>query len=135
MGGSDSLSNALRFGLVLFIQVFLFRQIGIGWGGREYLFVLFVPVFVALLPIRTPRPLVVVFAFLLGLFTDHFYETLGLHAAAATLVAYLRQFFLRFLEPRDGYKTKASPDGRDLGINWWMRYLAFTVGAYCVWLF
>lgn len=135
MGGNDAVSNALRFGLVLFLQVFLFRQISLGWGGADYLFVFLTPLFVALLPIQTPRPLVVLFAFLLGLSTDYFYEALGLHAAAATLVGYLRQYFLRLLEPRDGYKAKANPDGRDLAFSWWMRYLGLVVGSYCFWYF
>lgn len=135
MGGSDSLSNVFRFFTVLFVQVFLLRQISLGWGGKEYLFVFLAPLFIGLLPLRMPRPLIVFFGFLLGLSIDFFYDTLGVHAAAATLTGYLRQFVLRFLEPRDGYKAKASPDGRDLALAWWMRYLGVLTIVYCAWFF
>ncbi len=135
MRGNDAISNALRFVLIAFLQVFLFRQVSLGFGGKDYLFIYLIPVFTALLPLRTPRPLVVLFSFVLGISVDLFYETLGVHAAAATFVGYARQFALGLLEPRDGYKAKSSPEGKDLGNRWWMQYLLLMVGGYCVFFF
>ena len=79
-------SVALRFVLLLTAQVFLFNQVAWGWSGREYLFVFVYPLFVALLPLRAPRPLVILLAFLLGISVDFFSETLGLHAGACALL-------------------------------------------------
>ncbi|TXF90063.1 hypothetical protein FUA23_07425 [Neolewinella aurantiaca] len=135
MGGVDSVSNIIRFFILLFLQVFIFRQVSLGWGGAEYIFVFIAPLFIALLPLRTPKPLVVIFSFLFGISTDFFYETLGVHAAAATFCGYIRQFVLVILEPRDGYKVKASPDGKDLSLSWWFSYLAYLVVAYTVFYF
>jgi len=135
MRGVDLVSNAIRFAILLFLQVFIFRQISLGWGGAEYIFVFVSPLFVALLPLRTPRPLVVFIAFLFGLSVDLFYETLGVHAAAATFAGYARQFVLAILEPRDGYKVKASPDGKDLSQGWWFRYLGALAIAYTLFYF
>lgn len=135
MGGADPISNGIRFVVLLFLQVFLLRQIGLTLGGSDYLSVIVSPLFIALLPLRTPRPLVVIFSFLLGLGTDLFYETLGVHMAAATFTGYARQFLLRSIEPRDGFKVKASPGGRDLGFTWWMKYIALVLMAYLIWYF
>ncbi|OAV44687.1 hypothetical protein [Lewinella sp. 4G2] len=135
MRGSDPISNGIRFVVFLFLQVFLFRQVSISFGGTAYLSIIVSPLFIALLPLRTPRPLVVLFAFLLGFGTDLFYESLGVHMAAACFTGYMRQFILRSLEPKDGFKVKASPEGRDLGFSWWMKYLALMLTAYLVWYF
>ncbi|NJC26321.1 hypothetical protein [Neolewinella antarctica] len=135
MGGSDPISNVVRFVLLLFVQVILFRQVSLGLGGAASLAIIVSPLFIALLPLRTPLPLVVVFSFLLGFGTDLFYESLGVHMAAATFTGYARQFVLRLLEPRDGFKVKASPEGRDLGFSWWMKYVGMMLGVYLIWYF
>jgi hypothetical protein len=135
MRGNSLGSNTARFVLLFFLQVFIFRQVTLGWSGKEYLFVWLYPLFIAALPLRIPRPAVVAVAFLAGLSVDIFYGTLGLHASAATATGYFRQFPLNFLEPKDGYKTKSSPEGRDLGQAWWMRYLAFIMTFYGVFYF
>ncbi|MEL7160864.1 MAG: hypothetical protein AAFN92_08900, partial [Bacteroidota bacterium] len=85
--------------------------------------------------LRTPRPLVVFLSFVMGISVDIFYDTPGVHAAGATFAGYVRQFLLRILEPRDGYKVKASPDGRDLSNAWWFRYLFWLLLAYCLFYF
>ena len=77
----------------------------------------------------------VIFAFLLGLSVDFFYGTLGVHAAAATFTGYIRQFALAILAPKDGYKVKASPDGKDLSRTWWIQYLGIMLTAYVVFYF
>lgn len=125
----------LLFLVVLLIQSFLFRQVAIGFGGKTYLFLIIVPLFVALQPLRTPRPLVVLLGFLIGLGVDFFYETLGLHAAAGTFAGYVRKFILDYLAPRDGYKVKSSTQGRSLPRNWWMAYLFFLIAGYCLFYF
>ena len=135
MRGADPISNTVRFVALLFLQVFLFRQVSLSFGGAEYLSIIISPLFIALLPLRTPRPLVVLFAFLLGFGTDLFYESLGVHMAAATFTGYARQYILRVLEPKDGFKVKATPEGRNLGFSWWMKYLAMVLVAYLLWYF
>lgn len=124
MSSTAVLNSGLRFVLLLIAQVLVFNQVSWGWGGRNYLFVLVYPLFVAMLPLLAPRPLVILLAFLLGLSVDLLSETLGLHAGALTFTAYCRPLLLHLLEPRDGYNIKASPSVHDLGAGWMFRYLA-----------
>lgn len=132
---SNPVRLILLFLLLLFVQVFLLRQISIGYEDKEYIFLFVIPLFVALQPLRTPRPLVVLAGFAIGLGTDFFYETLGLHAAAGTFAGYVRQFALRFIEPKDGYKVKSTTEGRELGRNWWVSYLLMLITAYTLFYF
>ncbi|NJB84762.1 hypothetical protein GGR26_000507 [Lewinella marina] len=124
------INNVLRFVLLLVAQVFVFNQIAWGWSGKDFLFVFVYPLFVALLPLRTPRPLVILLGFLLGLGVDFFSETLGLHAGALTFTAYCRPLILRLVRPRDGYNIKANPTTEDLGSGWMFRYLSLVLLAH-----
>lgn len=130
MTGGAILNGLLRFVLLLIAQVFLFNQVSWGWGGKDYLFILVYPLFVALLPMRAPRPLVIFLGFLLGMTVDFFSETLGIHAGALTFTAYARPFLLNLAEPRDGYNIKAAPSVHDLGSGWMFRYLALILAVH-----
>ncbi|MBB4078425.1 putative membrane protein [Lewinella aquimaris] len=124
MNTAAAINSAVRFVALLIVQVFVFNQVAWGWGGRDYLFVFVYPLFVAMLPLRTPRPVVILLSFLLGLGIDFFSETLGLHAGALVFTAYARPLILQLVQPRDGYNIKAQPTVADLGSSWMLRYLA-----------
>ncbi len=118
------LSNIYRFiGLVL-LQGLVFQSIGTGWEGFPYLYVIVFPIFIFLLPLRTPLPLVILLGFVAGIFVDFFYDTLGLHASAAVFTAYARTFVLKILEPRGGYNVNLNPNVQYLGIRWFFQYSA-----------
>ncbi len=135
MNPAALVNSGIRFVVLLLLQVFLLRQINWGWDGREYLYLFLYPLFVALLPLRMPRGVVLLLGFALGLSIDFFYETLGLHAAALTFTAYFRSLVLRILEPRDGYNIKDNPTGHDLGLRWVLRYLGLLFLGHCIFFF
>ena len=116
------INSAIRFVLLWLLQVFVFKQIELGWGGQAYVFVMLYPLFILLLPINTPRTLVLLLSFVLGLSIDLLYETLGVHAATATFTAFVRPFILRLMPPREGYGPKATPTKDYLGNSWFVRY-------------
>ncbi len=64
----------------MFIQVLVFRQITVGWGYFNYVHVMVYPLFILLLPIRTPDPLLIFLGFLLGFAVDIFYTSFGVLA-------------------------------------------------------
>lgn len=119
------LNSGIRFVLLLFLQVFLLRQINWGFGGKDYLFVFLYPIFTLLLPIRMFKIVVLFLSFLMGLAIDLFYETLGMHAAAATFLGFVRPALLRFVQPAEQYNIKAHPTGSSLGWPWFARYTAY----------
>ncbi len=62
--------------------------------------------------------------FALGLTVDLFYDTLGIHAFATVLLAYLRGSVLDNLEPTTGYETGGRPLLPHMGLSW---FATFTV--------
>jgi len=86
--------------------------------------------FLLFLPIGTPIVVQLVLGFLTGFCLDLFYDTGGLHAAAAVLLAFLRPWVLRLLTPRDGYDAADSVNVHQMGGQWFVVYLVLLVGIH-----
>jgi rod shape-determining protein MreD len=78
------------FGLIL-LQVILFSKMSIG-GYVPFVYILFILRF----PIRFNTSLFLFLSFILGLSLDVFFNSGGVHAAACTVIAYIRPIVLRF---------------------------------------
>lgn len=78
------------FGLIL-LQVILFSKMSIG-GYVPFVYILFILRF----PIRFNTSLFLFLSFILGLSLDIFFNSGGVHAAACTVIAYIRPMVLRF---------------------------------------
>jgi len=65
-------------------------------------------------------------AFVTGIITDMFYDTVGIHAAASVLIAYLRPVIVSILTPRGGYDNGMQPTLREMGLEWFIVY-AFVI--------
>lgn len=135
MNESGIVNSGFRFLALVLLQVFLLKQISWGFGGKEYLFVFLYPLFIMMLPLQMYRPLVVFAGFVVGLSVDLFYETLGVHAAAATFTAFLRPTILYIVRPREGYNIKAQPTVSYLGWNWFFKYNAWFLGIHLLLFF
>jgi hypothetical protein len=117
-------ANLFRFlGLVL-IQGLVFQNIGSTWEDFTYLHIVVFPIFILLLPLRTPVPLVILLGFVVGMAVDFFYGTYGVHASASVFTAFARGGVIKILEPRGGYNVNFSPTAARLGMGWFMRYAA-----------
>jgi rod shape-determining protein MreD len=92
--GRSIIVNILRFIFLVFIQVFLLKNITLYSFSTPYLYILFI----LLLPFETPNLLLFPLAFILGLTIDAFYDTPGLHAASCVLLTLFHHFFLFNLE-------------------------------------
>jgi hypothetical protein len=95
---SDFLKNIIRFAVFIMIQVYLLNQIDpLHRFIIPYLYFLFI----LWLPFSISRIGLLFTGFLTGLALDYFTMTPGLHAAACTLIAYVRPFLINILTPRD----------------------------------
>lgn len=106
------------FMVYLLVQVMLFKQIVLFNTAFCFLYV----VFILLLPIETNALVLMGLAFLLGLFVDIFYDSLGLHAMSLVLVAYLRNYWLGTITPQGGYDAGEGPTLAVNGLQWFMVY-------------
>ncbi len=116
------LSQALRFVFLVLLQVLVFKRLTLGGENFNYINVMVYPIFVMLLPLRTPSALLIALAFVLGISIDLFYDSPGVHASACVFMAWIRPGVIAVLEPRGGYNLNQIPSKKHLGINWFFQY-------------
>ncbi len=110
--------NLLRFVVLVFIQVFLLKNISVYNLSTPYLYILFI----LLLPFETPNFLLYVLAFIIGLTVDAFYDTPGLHTAACVLLAFVRIIFISITVQKDGFDNEPEPTLSIMGFRWFFTY-------------
>jgi hypothetical protein len=125
-GVAQLLIQLLRFGVYALLHVLLISRLSlfdVGWCFFYLGFLLF-------LPIATPIVPLLLVSFLTGFTMDLFYDTGGVHAAAALLLGYLRPWVLKLLTPRDGYDAQDSVNLHQMGWQWFMVYLLLLVSIH-----
>lgn len=110
--------NVLRFIALVFIQVFLLKNISVYDLSTPFLYILFI----LLLPFNTPNPLLFGLAFVLGITIDAFYNTPGLHTAACVLLAYVRIIFINLTVQKEGFDNEPEPTLGNMGFRWFFTY-------------
>ena len=113
----------LRFGLYAGVHVLLISRLVLFDLGWCFLYL----GFILLLPLNTPVVLQLLLSFAMGLTMDIFYDTGGLHAAAAVLLGFVRPLVLRLLTPRDGYDNSDTVNVHQMGWQWFSVYLTLLV--------
>jgi hypothetical protein len=95
---SNLVKNIIRFALFILFQVFVLGKIPpLHQFIVPYLYFLFI----LWLPFKIARGALTLLGFLFGLGLDLFTKTPGLHAAACTLIAYVRPFLISLLMPKE----------------------------------
>jgi len=110
--------NIIRFIILVLIQVLIFDNVMLNGFFNPYIYILFI----LLMPFETPRWLLLVSGFLMGLSIDLFSNTLGMHTAATVFIAFLRPWVLGILAPRDGYESDTQPRIHYYGLRWFAGY-------------
>lgn len=113
--------NIIRTIIILAVQLLLLKR-NLTLGEFNYMHLTIYPVIIALLPYNMPRIATIIIGFSLGLFVDFFYDSLGVHAGATTLVAYLRYYLLQWIVPREGYKSNGLT-AYAYGVAWFLTYV------------
>jgi len=113
------LINVLRFFVLVFLQVFLFKNITVYDLSIPYPYILII----LLLPFETPNLVLFPVAFITGLTIDAFYDTPGLHAAACTLLAFVRISFINITVQKDGFDNDPEPTLSIMGFRWYFTYI------------
>ncbi len=132
---STILRNIIRFIGLLLIQCLVLKGIDLSFGEFDYLHLIVFHLFIMLLPLNTPRWLIILSGFLLGLSVDIFYDSPGVHASAAVFTAYVRKPVLQFLEPQGGYNINEIPSLQYFDVSWIIIYSAILTFAQLIWYF
>ncbi|MBW4888713.1 rod shape-determining protein MreD [Mucilaginibacter sp. HMF5004] len=113
------LINLLRFIALVFLQVFLLKNLSLYDLSTPYPYILFI----LLLPFQTPNIILFILAFGLGITIDAFYDTPGLHAASCVLLAFVRIFFISITVQKDGFDNEPDPTLGAMGFRWFFMYV------------
>ncbi len=120
------LRNALRFILLVFLQVLVFNHIQLDSFYIPQIYILFI----LLLPFETPKWLMLSLAFLLGLCIDMFTYTVGLHTSACTLIGFLAPLVQNMVTTKQEYEPGMQPGIRGLGFKWFLSYTLILVSIH-----
>ena len=78
--------------------------------------------FILVLPFETPRWLLMMSAFLLGISLDAFTNTFGLNASACVLMAFVRPFVITTISTGTEFMIGHSPSLKNQGVKWFAYY-------------
>lgn len=107
------------FFLIVLLQVLILNKLQLNGFLNPFIYI----VLIIVLPFETPKWLLLIASFFLGLTIDVFSTTPGMHASATVLIGYLRPFVLSTIAPRDGYESGTLPRIRNYGLAWFIKYV------------
>jgi len=117
--------NFLSFFVLVAVQVVLLKNLNFYNLNIPYLYILFI----ILLPFKTPKWLLFLLSFFIGLSIDIFSNTLGLHAAACTIIAFLRILYIGVTVQSERRENETTPNLSTMKFRWFFFYsllLTFT---------
>lgn len=93
MIGNTYFTNIVRFVLLVLVQVLVFNRLNFFGFINPMVYILFLYWY----PIKENRSAFIVLGFLLGLCIDFLSDTMAIHAASTTTIAYFRPAIMRFV--------------------------------------
>ncbi len=115
---SRSIILFLSFFLFLGIQVTILRNLTLFDVAFCFIYI----GFILFLPIETNRLILLILAFIIGFVVDLFYDSIGIHAASAVLLAFIRPYWINVLTPQGGYDIGASPTLKQMNFFWFASF-------------
>jgi hypothetical protein len=77
---------------------------------------------ILMLPFETPRWMVMVVAFFVGMMMDYFSGPVGLHTSACVFLGFMQTVVQKVLAPREGYDLTQRPTVQRMGLAWYVTY-------------
>ncbi|MGC9331940.1 MAG: rod shape-determining protein MreD [Bacteroidales bacterium] len=109
---------SLLFIVCILLQVFIFNEMQLG----RYFNPSFYLLFLLLLPFESPKWLLLITGFVLGIIIDAYANTPGINAAATVFAAFIRPEILNLFSPRDGFEPGTFPRISYYGFTWFLKY-------------
>ena len=128
---NSTIRLAITLLLLLLAQALLFNNIQLSGYINPYVYILFI----LLLPLEIPAAIVMILAFGAGLTFDLYSGSVGMHAFACTIAAFIRPYVLKALAPREGYTLNAQPTMYNYGVRWFFIYAAIITAVHHTALF
>ena len=130
MNSRTILINIFRWIVLLFVQIFLLRNLSFYNLSTPFIYILFILV----LPFGIPNFLLYLIAFVTGLTLDAFYDTLGVHTTACVALAFVRILFISVSLNRDAI-DEPEPSLGNMGFKWFAIYALLCTFVHHLFLF
>ncbi len=109
---------SIIFIAVILLQILVFNNIPAIGLISPYLYL----IFILMLPVTMSPTVILFLSFITGLIIDLSINSLGVHASASVMMAFVRPWILRVLAPRIGYETNNIPILAYFGPAWALKY-------------
>ena len=110
--------NIIRFVVLVLIQVLVLNNMNLGGFMNPYIYMLFI----LLLPANINRSFLLVLAFFTGLSIDYFGNTLGLHASACVVIAFMRPGTINLFFRNYEFNGNEEPGPSSIGYRGFLKY-------------
>lgn len=115
----NSIIIGTNFLIFMVLQVLVFKNFVLFEVGFSFVYL----ICLLLLPIEFGFLSVMFLAFGTGLIVDIFSNSLGIHASACVVLAFVRPFWLKVITPRSGnYEVNVLPTVHSYGASWFISY-------------
>jgi len=118
----SGIKYGIMFVVLVLIQVLVLNQVYFSGYINPAIYILFI----MLLPLSTPRYLLLFLAFITGLTIDIFSDSLGIHASATVFIAFIRPSIIRMISSREEDRNDY-PGLKQNKLNWFIYYTALMV--------
>ncbi len=118
MNSSNYVGHIVNFLVFTLLQILVFNNFVLYNTAFCYFYI----GFLLFLPFDVGKIWYLMIGFVTGLFIDIFNDTLGVHAAACVVVAYIRPYWQGINTPRGGYENLEVPNIKTLGFQWFFAY-------------
>ena len=125
-----TIKYGIMFISLILVQVLILNQVQFNGFVNPYVYILFI----LLLPLNTPRYILLILAFVLGVIVDIFLNSLGVHAAASVFIAYIRPFIVRVISNREEDRSDY-PGVKQNTLGWFLSYVSIMVFLHHIVLF
>lgn len=109
---------SFSFILYFLVQVFILKDLVL-FG---YAFCFLYAFFILSLPHEMPTIPLMLIGFCMGLLIDLFYDSLGMHAASAVFLGFIRNPWIKVNTPTGGYDDNVPPTFLNMGMGWFIFY-------------
>jgi rod shape-determining protein MreD len=131
MNNRTLIINIVRFIGLILIQGLILNNILVAGYINPQLYVLFI----LLLPFETPKWLLLISAFFIGILAGLFTNSSGAHAAASTLIAFIRPSIIKALTPKRELEAGVNPGIHNISFRWFFFYSFILISIHHLSLF
>lgn len=128
---NNLLRNIIRFIVLVLIQVLVFNNIEVFSFITPFVYILFI----IMLPFDTPKWVILVSGFLLGMSIDIFSNTGGIHTASTVLIAYISPWAQNVISSKQDLEAGTKPGIRTMGFRWFFFYSLIITTVHHICLF